>query len=238
MQRGLKQVLCLGDRYLTLRSIDFCPAAHGEIHGIWIRGLVHQTAPTFGLDEFNVKRASKPRRDLVLQASEIHPIAVKTIRPDVTTGRKVSKRHVHPDSISSPLHGALYRPPDAKVLAERLEIDLLIPIGESRPAPDHECIGHLREVGRQIGRNAIGEIVLLCIVVEVGEWQDNERQTGSNVGPGRSLFLRFLAFRKHVCAERLPNSPVADESARECTHGRDRGKRAADQLQPCPQANP
>jgi hypothetical protein len=126
-------------------------------------------------------------------------------------------------------------PADAKVLAERPKVDLLVLVCEGRSASDDKRAGHLREIGRQIGRNAVGEIVLLRIVVEVREWQDDERQTGSNVGPGRSLPLRLLTFRKHVCAERLPHIPVADETTRDRADSGNRGKRPANQLQSCPQ---
>ena len=67
------------------------------------------------------------------------------------------------------------RPADAKVLAERPKVDLLVLVCKGRSASDDERAGHSREVGRQIDRNAVGEIVLLRIVVEVREWQDDER---------------------------------------------------------------
>ena len=114
---------------------------------------------------------------------------------------------------------------DAEILAERLKVDLLVFVCKSRSAPDDERAGHLREIGRQVGRNAVGEIVLLGIVIEVREWQDDERQAGNDVGPGRSLPLRLLAFGKHVCAERLPHIPVADETTRDRADGGNRGKR-------------
>jgi hypothetical protein len=41
---------------------------------------------------------------------------------------------------------------------------------KARATADYERAGHLREIGRQISRNAVGEIILLRIVVEVREW--------------------------------------------------------------------
>jgi len=126
------------------------------------------------LDEVNVERAGEPRRDLILQDGNVRTIAVETIRPNVVGGLKIRKRYVDPDLVSGPPHRPLYGPANAKVLAERLKIDLLVLISKGRPAPDHKRARHSREIGCQIGRDGVGEIVLLRIVVEVREWQDNE----------------------------------------------------------------
>ena len=110
------------------------------------------------------------------KAAGIRTIAIETIRPDVAAGRKISKGYVDPDVISVAPHRALYCPPDAELLAECLKVDLLVFICKSCSAPNDERAGHLREIGRQVGRNAVGEIVLLGIVIEVREWQDDERR--------------------------------------------------------------
>jgi hypothetical protein len=114
------------------------------------------------------ERAS--RCDLILQGGEIRTIAVEPIRPNIAAGRKIRKRHVDPDLISGAAHRALHCPPDAEILPERLDVDRLVFVCEGRPTPDHECAGNLREIGSQVGRNGVSEIVLLRIVVEVREW--------------------------------------------------------------------
>ena len=110
------------------------------------------------------------------------------------------------------MHGALYGPTNAQVLAERLEIDLLVLIGKSRPAPDHKCTGYLCEVGRQVSRNTVREIVLLRIIVEVRKGKDDKRQAGSDIGPGRCLSLCLLRFLQSISADRLPDIPIDDEA--------------------------
>ena len=132
------------------------------------------------------------------------------------------------------MHGALHRPSNTKVLAERLEIDLLILIGKSRPAPDHECIGHLCEVGRQVSRNTVSEIILLWIIVEVRKWQHDKRQARNNGGPNRSFSLCLLPVLKNLGADRLPDVPKTKEAAGHRADGGNRGERAAGRLQARP----
>jgi hypothetical protein len=103
--------------------------------------LVRFAAAAFGLDEVNVERAGEPRRDLILQDGNVRTIAVETIRPNVAGGLKIRKRYVDPDLVSGTLHRPLYGPANAKVLAERLKIDLLVLISKGRPAPDTNAPG-------------------------------------------------------------------------------------------------
>ena len=88
----------------------------------------------------------------------------------------------------------------------------------------------MREIGCQIRRNGVGEIVQLWISVEVRKWQNHERQAGSGVGPGRCFALRLLRLPKYIGADRLPDIPVTDEASGDRANGRNRGQRSADKL--------
>jgi hypothetical protein len=48
--------------------------------------------------------------------------------------------------IAGALHGSLHGPPDRQLIAEHLEIDLLILVIKGSTAPDHERARHSAEI--------------------------------------------------------------------------------------------
>src|SRR5262249_49639692 len=65
---------------------------------------------------------------------------------------------------------------DAKLAPDLLAVYRLAPIGERCVARDDEHVREPRQIGRQILGDAVGEVLLLRVVAEVGEWQHNDRQ--------------------------------------------------------------
>jgi len=56
----------------------------------------------------------------------------------MTTGLRSDKLHVHPKSISAPLHGTLEDVADVQLSADLLQIDRLALVGECSVPADHE----------------------------------------------------------------------------------------------------
>jgi len=118
--------------------------------------------------------------------------------------------------IAIALHRALHRPPDPQLVAERLRINLLNLVGEGSAAPDYRSARHLPEIGGQVGRNAINKIVLFRIIVQIGEWQDNQREPGDGTGLGGRIFMQALTLMKDFGLNHLPGVPVPRQAADNC----------------------
>jgi hypothetical protein len=82
------------------------------------------------------------------------------------------------------------RPPDAsfqhiayaQFAADLLRMDRLVPIGERSIAGDHETVRDPRQIGRQILGDAVGKILLLPVVAEIGKGQHHDRQARHDGG--------------------------------------------------------
>ena len=59
------------------------------------------------------------------------------------------------------------------------------PEGESGVAPDHERASHPREIGREVLRDPVDEMLLLLAAAEIGEWQDDDREARRALSAGR-----------------------------------------------------
>jgi hypothetical protein len=93
-------------------------------------------------------------------------------------------------------------------------------VGKGGLASDDKRAMPLRKISCQIGRDGVGEIVLFRIVVEVREWQDNERQSRSEVGPVCCLSLRIRPALKNVGADRLSGIQITDKTTGNSSDGR------------------
>jgi len=67
-------------------------------------------------------------------------------RAAVAAGREIGQGNIDAHVIAGALHGSLHGPPDRQLIAEHLEIDLLILVSKGSTAPDHERARHSAEI--------------------------------------------------------------------------------------------
>jgi hypothetical protein len=114
---------------------------------------------------------------LVLQLEQIGDAFLEPIGPEMRAGRAVNKLRVDAHLVLVALYRAFEDIPNAQLLANLLAIDVLPFEGESGIAPDDKAVADARQVGREVLRDAIGEIILAWITRQVREggaprWKD------------------------------------------------------------------
>ena len=87
--------------------------------------------------------------------------------------------------VSAALNAALQHIADVQLAPEPSQIDGLALVGESGVAPDHERASHPREIGREVLRDPVDEMLLLLAAAEIGEWQDDDREARRALSAGR-----------------------------------------------------
>jgi hypothetical protein len=121
------------------------------------------------LDEFEVKRPRESAGDRVLRSREVGAIGVEPVSPEVRATFGVDQLHVHPNLVTSSSHATFEDIPNAQIAADLPHIDGFAFVGEGRVAGDHEASRNPREIGGQVICDAVGKILLVWIVREVGE---------------------------------------------------------------------
>ena len=94
-------------------------------------------------------------------------------------------------SLDAP-HAAFEHIPHAEFPPDLLHVDRLALVGESGIAGDDEAVEQMRQIGRQIIGDAVGEIVLLLVAAQVLERQHDDRE------PRRS----WQAYRQEAAMKR------------------------------------
>ena len=83
---------------------------------------------------------------------------------------------VDADPVLVALHRAFQHIAHAELPADLPGVDVLALEAEGGIAGDHEAIVDARQIGRQILRDAVREIILARVVREIGEGEDNDRE--------------------------------------------------------------
>ena len=91
-------------------------------------------------------------------------------------GFRIDQLDIDPRLVPGPPHAAFEHVAHAELAADLPGIDRLPGIAEGGIAGDHEAGGDARQIGGQIVGDAVGEILLLRIVAEIGEGQHDDRQ--------------------------------------------------------------
>src|SRR5262249_19602252 len=87
---------------------------------------------------------------------------------------RVDEMGIYACPVLIPLHRAFETVAHAEVVAYLLGVDALALKGKHSIASDHKAVADARQIGRQILRNAIGEIILVWIAREVRERQHDD----------------------------------------------------------------
>jgi len=88
----------------------------------------------------------------------------------------VDQLSVDADAASRPLDAPFQHIAHTQLAADLLCVDRLVPIGERGVARNHQHARNPRQLGRHILGDAIGKILLIGVVAEIGERQYDDRQ--------------------------------------------------------------
>jgi hypothetical protein len=128
-------------------------------------------AVAFDLQQLGFDRADHALGDLVLYSEDIGEVAVVAFAPDMRAVRRLDELGCDAHPVSSLAHAAFKHITDAKLAAQRLDVDRPALVDETRVAGDHEEPAPLRQRIDDVLAYAVGEVILLCIATHVGEGQ-------------------------------------------------------------------
>ena len=114
--------------------------------------------------------------DLVLHVEEISKRLVEPLRPKMAAGFGVNELHVDAHAVPAALNAALEDIAHVQVAADRLHVERLALVSESRVAGDHDGAPETREIGRQALRDPVDEMLLLRVAADIGEGQNDDRE--------------------------------------------------------------
>ena len=154
-----------------------------EVHRI--RGSAPFGAARLGGDQLGIERAGEASDNLVLRVQEIGHRLVETFGPQMRAGLRLDQLNVDPHPISATLHAALEQIAHVQFAADLLDVGRLALVGEGGAPADDECAVNARQVGSQALGHAVDEIVLLGPAADVGEGENDDRQTRRNGSAGR-----------------------------------------------------
>ena len=97
-------------------------------------------------------------------------LALIALGPEMMSFTRIDKLSIDANRIASASHAALEDILDPEILSDFLHLGRLVLIGKGRVARDHEQTINFRKVGDQIFGDAVGEMLLLGIVAQIGEW--------------------------------------------------------------------
>ena len=97
---------------------------------------------------------------------------------------RIDESGVDADPVLVALHRTFEDVAHAELPADVSGVDVLALEAEGGIAGDHEAIVDTRQIGRQILRDAVREIILVRVVREIGEGKDYDRKTRGRSGRG------------------------------------------------------
>jgi hypothetical protein len=130
-------------------------------------------------------------RDLVLDRENVVQLAVVPLSPAVGAGHGIDELRRDPDAVAAPPDAAFQHVTCAQLPADLSEIDRLALVLEGRISPDDQEVGKARQFGCNVLGNAVAEIVLLRVGIEIGERKDCNRRLVRE----RQFRLRLLRCR-------------------------------------------
>ena len=176
-----------------------------EVHRIGIGRL----SGVAGLDgrDLIAQRIRKAPNDLILHVEKIGKRLVEALRPKMTAALGVDKLHVDAHAISAALDTALKDVADIQLAPDRLHVERLALVRESRIAGDHNGAPETREIGGETFRHSVDEMLLFRVAADIGERKDDDRETRRARlfwrRDRRGFGLRRLADVKRIDADRL-----------------------------------
>ena len=110
-----------------------------------------------------------------LDCKNVGDIAIVVVRPKMLVGIRINQLHVHSHLVSRATHAALENIGNAEGFADFADVRGLSPILHHRRARNHFQIADLRQVGKDVVLDAVGEIGVLSFVAQIFERQHCNR---------------------------------------------------------------
>ncbi len=117
-----------------------------------------------------------------MQDEQIARVVVEPVGPQMRGGFGIDQLGVDADPVARPADTSFENVSYPQLVADLLRIDPLVLISERGVTRDHEHIRKSRQIGCQILRDPVREILLLTIVAEVRKGQDDDRQAWHSDG--------------------------------------------------------
>ena len=146
-------------------------------------------------DEFIAQAIGQSRHDLILELEQVGDVFLEAVGPKMRAGARIDELGVDAHPVLVALHRAFQHIAHAELPADLPGVDVLALEAEGGIAGDHEAIVDARQIGRQILRDAVREIILARVVREIGEGEDDDRKP-------RGLAGVRLSTRRSLCGWR------------------------------------
>ena len=150
----------------------------------------------------------------LLNAEDVAQITIIALRPQVMPGDRIDKLGCDPDLITDLPDASLQDISHAQFTAHVLDLDRPVLVRERRISRDHGEATDLREIGDDIVRDAIGEVLLLRVVAHVRERQHDDGGLFSRLEPRRAAADSDPGGASPRVEESTPDTPAP---ARRCS---------------------
>src|SRR6516164_7744589 len=175
-RRLLESLLSLPIIRARGRPIKLRPTAHDEIASIRIDfSFLLDTAADIP-HQFKVKGPRKTAGDLALGFSQVPPVRLEPVCPNMRAAFGIDELHVDLDLVAGPACAAFDDITDTEFAADLLYVGGFALIGEGSIAGDHKAAGNWRQIRRQIISDTVGEVFLVRVPQQVLKGQYYKRQ--------------------------------------------------------------
>ena len=157
--------------------------------------------PARGLHPIAQRRRDRPD-DLVLHDQKVAGLPVVGLGPQMVADLCIDQLGADPDAAGDAAHAALRQVAHAQFRPMRDNVELAAAEAERRIARDDEKRLEARQLGDEIFRDAVAEILLLGIVAEIDERENRERRPFREAGCGLT--------RGAACQRAAAPDPVQD----------------------------
>ena len=120
--------------------VEYGPAAHREVYGIWVIGPFAHRAHRFGLNELDTERIGEAGDKLDLQFAQLAALALEPVGPNMRAGLGRDQLRVDLDVLADSAHAAFEQIAYAEVAPDLLGVDRLALVREGGAAGDDEGV--------------------------------------------------------------------------------------------------
>src|SRR5262249_1530706 len=148
---------------------------HQQIVGVQVLRSLAPRGFELGLAQVRRKAPEDARGDALLQVEQFREIAVVAVDPDQRAAFDVGQLSGDAQPHVGAANAAAQHVAHAQLLADLLQVDRLVAIGQRRRARDDEQAAYAREREDDVVDHAFAEISLLGIVADGAKRQDRDR---------------------------------------------------------------
>jgi hypothetical protein len=178
-------------RFLEHRQ---CPRVGLRLHAVHVRQRLQEEvvrlqvlrplAPEpfdLGATDLRLDGADYAFRDPVLKVEDVLEVAVETFGPEVAAAERVDQLRGEADAIGRLAHAALQHVAHAEIAGDLPHVNRPVLVDEGRVAGDDEQPPEARQRGDDVLDHAVGEVLLVGVIRQVGERQHGNRSRRRSV---------------------------------------------------------